>query len=51
MGLSFWWACLAIVLGTTIGLVLVGFHAIQGPMLGIPQMTQSRGQFGFYGAS
>jgi NCS1 family nucleobase:cation symporter-1 len=50
IGLSFWWACIAIVLGTTIGLILVGFHAIQGPTLGIPQMTQSRGQFGFYGA-
>ena len=31
-------------------LLLVGFHAIQGPRLGVPQMIQSRGQFGFYGA-
>ena len=50
MGLDFLWACLAIVLGVIIGLVLVGFHAIQGPRLGVPQMIQSRGQFGFYGA-
>jgi NCS1 family nucleobase:cation symporter-1 len=50
MGLSFGWACIAIVLGVVIGLVLVGFHAIQGPKLGVPQMIQSRGQFGFYGA-
>ena len=50
MGLDFLWACIAIVAGVVIGLVLVGFHAIQGPMLGVPQMIQSRGQFGFYGA-
>ena len=50
MGLDFLWACTAIVLGVVIGLVLVGFHAIQGPKLGVPQMIQSRGQFGFYGA-
>jgi NCS1 family nucleobase:cation symporter-1 len=50
IGLDFLWACIAIVLGVAIGLVLVGFHAIQGPKLGVPQMIQSRGQFGFYGA-
>src|ERR1039457_379526 len=50
IGLDFLWACSAIVLGVAIGLVLVGFHAIQGPKLGVPQMIQSRGQFGFYGA-
>ena len=50
MGLDFAWACVAIVLGIVIGLLLVGFHAIQGPRLGVPQMIQSRGQFGFYGA-
>src|ERR1035438_3552416 len=50
MGLDLLWACIAIVLGVVIGLVLVGFHAIQGPRLGVPQMIQSRGQFGFYGA-
>jgi NCS1 family nucleobase:cation symporter-1 len=49
-GLDFFWACVAIVIGTLLGLLLVGFHAIQGPQLGIPQMIQSRGQFGFYGA-
>ena len=50
LGLSFSWACIAIVLGVVFGLLLVGFHAIQGPKLGVPQMVQSRGQFGFYGA-
>jgi NCS1 family nucleobase:cation symporter-1 len=50
LGLNFFWACVAIVLGTIVGLLFVGFHAIQGPRLGVPQMIQSRGQFGFYGA-
>jgi NCS1 family nucleobase:cation symporter-1 len=50
LGLSFGWACIAIVCGVVVGLLLVGFHAIQGPRLGVPQMVQSRGQFGFYGA-
>jgi nucleobase:cation symporter-1, NCS1 family len=50
LGLNLLWASIAIVLGVTIGLFLVGFHAIQGPKLGVPQMIQSRGQFGFYGA-
>lgn len=50
LGLNFLWACISIVLGTVIGLLLVGFHAIQGPKLGVPQMIQTRGQFGFYGA-
>jgi NCS1 family nucleobase:cation symporter-1 len=50
MGLSLPWACLAIITGVVVGLSLVGLHAVQGPILGVPQMIQSRGQFGFYGA-
>jgi nucleobase:cation symporter-1, NCS1 family len=50
LGLNFLWACLAIALGVLLGLVLVGFHAMQGPRLGVPQMIQTRGQFGFHGA-
>ncbi|MFD0636188.1 purine-cytosine permease family protein [Catenulispora yoronensis] len=50
MGLTFVWAVLAVVTGTVVGLLLVGFHAVQGPRLGVPQMIQSRGQFGFFGA-
>lgn len=50
LGLNLLWAAIAIVVGTFVGLLLVGFHAIQGPKLGVPQMIQSRGQFGFYGA-
>lgn len=50
IGLPLWWAATAIVVGVVLGLLLVGFHAIQGPRLGVPQMIQSRAQFGFYGA-
>ncbi|GGM08126.1 purine-cytosine permease family protein [Nakamurella endophytica] len=50
LGLNLLWASIAIVVGVLVGLTLVGFHAIQGPRLGVPQMIQSRGQFGFYGA-
>jgi NCS1 family nucleobase:cation symporter-1 len=50
MGLDLVWAAIAAATGTIIGLALVGLHAVQGPVLGVPQMIQSRAQFGFYGA-
>ena len=40
----------AIVVGTLIGGVLMALHAAQGPRLGVPQMVQTRGQFGAIGA-
>jgi nucleobase:cation symporter-1, NCS1 family len=48
LGLNLFWAIVAIVLGSVIGGVLTALHAVQGPRLGVPQMIQSRGQFGFY---
>jgi NCS1 family nucleobase:cation symporter-1 len=51
IGLTFWWALIAIAVGALIGGLLVALHATQGPRLGVPQTIQSRGQFGFYGAS
>jgi nucleobase:cation symporter-1, NCS1 family len=48
LGLNLFWAIVAIVIGSVIGGVLTGLHAVQGPRLGVPQMIQSRGQFGFY---
>jgi len=48
LGLNLFWAIVAIVLGSVIGGVLTALHAVQGPRLGVPQMVQSRGQFGFY---
>lgn len=49
IGLSFWWAALAILLGHTIGAIIMGLHSAQGPTLGIPQVLQSRAQFGYFG--
>ncbi len=41
---------LAIVLGNAVGGVFMALHAAQGPELGVPQMVQTRGQFGTVGA-
>jgi len=49
LGLDFWWAIAAIVLGNLIGATMMAGHSAQGPVLGLPQMIQSRAQFGFYG--
>jgi nucleobase:cation symporter-1, NCS1 family len=46
---SFWSAAIAIVLGNLIGAVVMALHSAQGPRLGVPQMLQTRGQFGSYG--
>jgi NCS1 family nucleobase:cation symporter-1 len=51
IGLTFWWALIAIATGTIVGALLIALHATQGPRLGVPQTIQSRGQFGFYGAA
>ncbi len=51
IGLTFWWAVIAIVAGTLAGALFIALHATQGPKLGVPQTIQSRGQFGFYGAA
>lgn len=45
-----WWAVLGILVGTLIGSIFMAFHSAQGPHLGIPQMIQSRAQFGYFGA-
>lgn len=50
LGLSFWWTLLAILIGNVLGVLFMAFHAAQGPQLGLPQMIQSRAQFGYYGA-
>ncbi|HUO78842.1 MAG TPA: cytosine permease [Steroidobacteraceae bacterium] len=49
MGLGFGWTALAATLGILFGTVFVAFHASQGAELGLPQMIQSRAQFGFRG--
>lgn len=51
VGLSLPWALLAVVVGNALGAVVMALHSAQGPKLGIPQMIQSRAQFGFFGAA
>jgi nucleobase:cation symporter-1, NCS1 family len=50
LGLPLPWAILALLLGNLFGAVFMALHSAQGPKLGIPQMIQSRAQFGFHGA-
>jgi NCS1 nucleoside transporter family len=47
---NLWLALTACVLGNVIGTALMALHSVQGARLGIPQLIQSRGQFGYYGA-
>lgn len=49
-GLNLFWAVVSILLGNLIGAIFMATHSVQGPNLGIPQMIQSRAQFGIIGA-
>jgi NCS1 family nucleobase:cation symporter-1 len=49
-GASLFWSVLAIVIGILVGTLFMAFHSAQGPQLGLPQMIQSRPQFGYLGA-
>jgi len=44
------WMAIAVVLGCAFGTFFMAFHSTQGPQLGLPQMIQSRPQFGYLGA-
>ncbi|MFI6492511.1 purine-cytosine permease family protein [Streptomyces sp. NPDC050564] len=44
------WSLIAIAAGTILGTFFMAFHSAQGPQLGLPQMIQSRPQFGYVGA-
>ncbi|WP_321958203.1 purine-cytosine permease family protein [Paraburkholderia bannensis] len=48
--LNLFWGIVAIVVGQAVGGVLMALHSAQGPQMGIPQMIQSRAQFGSWGA-
>jgi nucleobase:cation symporter-1, NCS1 family len=48
-GGSLFWSVLAIVAGVLVGTLFMAFHSAQGPQLGLPQMIQSRPQFGYVG--
>lgn len=50
-GLSLSWTILALSIGNAVGTLFMAAHSAQGPHLGIPQMIQSRAQFGILGAA
>src|SRR5699024_6630044 len=45
------WSIAAVLLGNFIGSFGSALHGSQGPHLGIPQMLQARGQFGYQGGT
>ena len=49
-GLPFGWAVASLAVGNLVGAVFMALHAAQGPRLGVPQMIQTRGQFGSLGS-
>ncbi len=49
-GLDLFWSGLAVIGGCVLGTILMALHCSQGPHLGLPQMIQSRPQFGYMGA-
>ncbi len=49
-GLPFGWAVIGLSLGNLLGGIFMALHAAQGPTLGVPQMVQTRGQFGSLGS-
>ncbi|MER5752196.1 cytosine permease [Streptomyces sp. NPDC002088] len=44
------WSIVGLVLGNLLGGAVMALHSAQGPKLGLPQMIQSRAQFGVRGA-
>src|SRR5207253_4544094 len=44
------WSLITILLGVVLGTFFMAAHCSQGPQLGLPQMIQSRPQFGYVGA-
>jgi nucleobase:cation symporter-1, NCS1 family len=49
LGLGLGWTLIAILVGNVVGALFMAFHSAQGPKLGLPQMIQSRAQFGYHG--
>ena len=49
VGLNPLWTAIAGSLGIMFGTLFMAFHGSQGPHLGLPQMIQSRAQFGYRG--
>jgi nucleobase:cation symporter-1, NCS1 family len=49
-GLPFGWAVVSLAVGNLVGAIFMALHAAQGAVLGVPQMIQTRGQFGSLGS-
>lgn len=49
LGLPALYSIIAIIIGVMLGTFFMAFHANQGPTMGLPQMIQSRAQFGIRG--
>ena len=50
LGGTMLWTALAVTGGCALGTFFMAFHSTQGPQLGLPQLIQSRPQFGYMGA-
>lgn len=50
LGGNLLWTTVAVLGGCAVGTFFMAFHATQGPQLGLPQLIQSRPQFGYMGA-
>jgi NCS1 family nucleobase:cation symporter-1 len=50
LGGNLLWTAIAVIAGCALGTFFMAFHSTQGPRLGLPQMIQSRPQFGYTGA-
>ena len=50
LGGNLLWTAVAVTVGCAVGTFFMAFHSAQGPQLGLPQMIQSRPQFGYVGA-
>jgi NCS1 family nucleobase:cation symporter-1 len=48
--LPFGWALVGLSVGNLVGAIFMALHSAQGPTLGVPQMVQTRGQFGSLGS-
>ena len=49
-GLPFWLAALGLAIGNLIGAAVLALHSVQGAQAGLPQLMQTRAQFGSSGA-
>ncbi len=45
------WTIIAVLIGSLLGTLFMAWHSSQGPHLGLPQLVQSRAQFGHMGAA